>query len=141
MKWPATLLLAATVLAATLPYALKLGADRDLWWHVRTGQLILEDGRLPQTDPFSFTAAEAPWTNHEWLSDVVLGGIYTVGGDVGLSVWRILLLFAVVGVLAVALRLRFRHPVVLLAGLLLTIPLIRIFINLHKPFQCSQNQL
>lgn len=31
--------------------------DPDLWWHLRTGQWIVETGHIPRTDPFSFTHA------------------------------------------------------------------------------------
>ena len=38
-----------------------------------TGLRILEQGSIPAVDDWSFTAAGAPWMNHEWLVDVVLG--------------------------------------------------------------------
>ena len=47
-------------------------SDFDFWWHLRTGQYIVEAGQLPRVDPFSHTAAGAPWTTHEWLTEVVL---------------------------------------------------------------------
>jgi hypothetical protein len=123
--------IAAVALAASLPYALKMAADHDLWWHVRTGQLILEQRALPTADPFSFTATGAGWTNHEWLSDTVLAVIYSSGGDRALSVWRTGLLFAVLAALAALLWRRLPHPLFVLAGVLLVTPLIRIFINLR----------
>jgi len=123
--------LAAVALAAALPYALKISADHDLWWHVRTGQLILDDRALPEVDPFSFTAPGAAWTNHEWLSDVTLAMLYAVGGDRAMSLWRTLLLVAVLAAFAGALWRRFPHPLFVLAGVLVSTPLIRIFINLR----------
>lgn len=45
--------------------------DPDLWWHLRTGQWIVETGHIPHSDPFSFTRAGQPWVSHEWLSEVV----------------------------------------------------------------------
>jgi hypothetical protein len=45
--------------------------DPDLWWHLRTGQWIVETGHVPHTDPFSFTRTGHAWVSHEWLSDVV----------------------------------------------------------------------
>ncbi len=41
--------------------------DPDMRWHLRTGQLILEEG-IPRADTFSFTAAGHQWITHEWLS-------------------------------------------------------------------------
>jgi hypothetical protein len=118
-------------LAAALPYALKIAADRDLWWHVRTGQLILEHRGLPGTDPFSFTAEGAPWTNHEWLSDAGLAAIYAVGGDRALSLWRAGLLLAVLAAFTRLLWRRMPHPLPVVAGVLLATPLIHGFINLR----------
>jgi hypothetical protein len=46
--------------------------DPDFFWHVTTGQLIAETGRVPTVDPFSFTWAGKPWTPHEWLSELLI---------------------------------------------------------------------
>ena len=53
--------------------------DPDLWWHLRTGQLILEHG-IPHVDPFSFTVPGVRWVTHEWLSEVFMALFYKVGG-------------------------------------------------------------
>lgn len=57
--------------------------DPDYWWHVRTGQLILDTGQLPRTDPFSFTSAGTPWVTHEWLTEVIFALIARHFGYVG----------------------------------------------------------
>jgi len=57
--------------------------DPDYWWHVRTGQLILETGQLPRTDPFSFTPAGTPWVTHEWLTEVIFALVARQFGYVG----------------------------------------------------------
>jgi hypothetical protein len=54
--------------------------DPDVWWHLRTGELILQARHVPTTDPFSFTRAGAPWLDHEWLSQVLIFGLYRLGG-------------------------------------------------------------
>ncbi len=46
--------------------------DPDFFTHVRTGQLIVDTGQIPTTDPFSFTWNGQPWTLHEWLSEVLM---------------------------------------------------------------------
>jgi hypothetical protein len=48
-------------------------ADGDTGWHIRTGQWILTNGRVPSTDIFSFTKPGAPWFAWEWLWDVAFG--------------------------------------------------------------------
>src|SRR5216684_7410571 len=61
-------------------------ADPDVWWHLRTGQLILQNHALFHTDPYSFTRFGQSWINHEWLSEVLLFGLYRVAGFGGLTV-------------------------------------------------------
>lgn len=58
--------------------------DPDVWWHLRTGQLIVQNHSLFHTDPYSFTRFGQPWINHEWLSEVLLFGLYRVAGFGGL---------------------------------------------------------
>ena len=61
-------------------------ADPDVWWHLRTGQLIIENHKVFHSDPYSFTRAGQAWVNHEWLSQVVMYGVYRLGGWGGLIV-------------------------------------------------------
>ena len=58
--------------------------DPDLWWHLRTGELVLQRG-VPRSDSFSFTYAGEPWIAHEWLSDLLMWLVYEVAGFTGLS--------------------------------------------------------
>ncbi len=34
--------------------------DPDLWWHLRTGQWVVQHGRVPATDPFSTFGQRGP---------------------------------------------------------------------------------
>ena len=61
--------------------------DPDLWWHLRTGQWIVETGHIPHTDPFSFTRAGHAWVSHEWLSEVVFYELWKHGGAAALIVF------------------------------------------------------
>jgi len=54
--------------------------DPDFWWHIKTGQLILQNHQIPHFDSFSFTASGKPWIAHEWLSEVILYFTYRIGG-------------------------------------------------------------
>ena len=60
--------------------------DPDVWWHLRTGQLIAHNHRVFHTDPYSFTRAGQTWVNHEWLSELFLFGVYQAAGWGGLIV-------------------------------------------------------
>src|SRR5581483_11667140 len=55
-------------------------SDPDFWWHLRTGQYIVETRTIPHADPFAFTAQGKEWVTHEWLSEVIIYGLYRVGG-------------------------------------------------------------
>jgi hypothetical protein len=61
--------------------------DPDLWWHLRTGQWIVENGSIPHSDPFSFTRAGQAWISHEWLSEVVFYELWKHGGAAALIVF------------------------------------------------------
>jgi len=65
--------------------------DPDFWWHLRTGQLIVAAHHVPHADPYSFTRAGQPWIDHEWLSQLLMYGIYRFGGYGG-----IILLFGLI---------------------------------------------
>jgi hypothetical protein len=62
-------------------------SDPDIWWHLKDAQLQLASHSFLRHDVFSFTAANAAWMNHEWLSELpyLLGwkafgavGVYSV---------------------------------------------------------------
>ena len=67
-------------------------ADPDSWWHLKTGQYILERHRLPFPDPFAWTTAgAAPGypgeevtrrfnLTHEWLAQVLMYLVWAAGG-------------------------------------------------------------
>jgi hypothetical protein len=65
--------------------------DPDYWWHLRTGQQILQQRSLPHNDIYSFTSIGKTWITHEWLSEVVMYSVYQMAGHAG-----VLLMFALV---------------------------------------------
>jgi hypothetical protein len=76
--------------------------DTDFWWHLRTGQYIVEQGKLPVPDPFAWTTSHAPLAypaegrtrqfnlTHEWLAQVLLFGVWRAGGFPGIVLARAL---------------------------------------------------
>ncbi|MBE7559287.1 hypothetical protein HS125_10190 [bacterium] len=79
---------------------LPIRADNDTWWHLKTGQYLLETGPLfPEHDVFSQTGADQEWVNHEWLSDILFYMVYKyLGGPMALIVF-LSLVYACTGVL------------------------------------------
>lgn len=61
--------LAAFVLAAFSPGVLN---DSDTYWHIRAGEWMLAHGQVLHADPFSYTAANAPWHTQEWLAEIMM---------------------------------------------------------------------
>ena len=105
--------------------------DTDTWWHLKTGQYIWQQHRLPVPDPFSFTTYMGkPYypgeevtryfnLTHEWLAQVFLYGSYALGGFRALVLMRALALtlFCALGGWIVYRRTRSFYRA-LLAGLL-----------------------
>jgi len=60
--------------------------DPDVWWHLRTGQLIVQTHAVFHTDPYSFTQFGRPWIDHEWLSQLLIFGLLRLAGWSGLIV-------------------------------------------------------
>jgi hypothetical protein len=62
----------------------SVSIDPDLWWHLKAGQQIIDTRSIPHTDDYSFTKQGSEWVAHEWLSEVIMEGIYRFSGLVGL---------------------------------------------------------
>jgi len=80
------LLLVVTLLLVFL-MASRTPLDTDMWWHLRSGQVMVESGKPLLTDVFSYTRVGADWTNHSWLGEVLLYGIFQLAGWVSVSAW------------------------------------------------------
>lgn len=64
--------------------------DPDGFWHIHTGQWIIENKKVPRFDTFSWYGVEhnLTWLNHEWLFDVLISLVYKAGG-VNLVMWTV----------------------------------------------------
>lgn len=54
--------------------------DTDFWWHLKTGELILRDGRLPQVDWYTFTDFDKPWIDLHWGFQLFITFLWRLGG-------------------------------------------------------------
>jgi hypothetical protein len=80
--------------------------DSDFWWHLKTGQFLWQQHRLPVPDPFAYTTANAPAVypgelvtryfnlTHEWLAQVWIYLAYAAGGIASVVLLRAALLTA-----------------------------------------------
>lgn len=54
--------------------------DTDFWWHLRTGELIVERGEIPGVDWFTFTDWDKPWIDLHWGFQLLITALYHLGG-------------------------------------------------------------
>jgi hypothetical protein len=110
---PQTPWLQRTVLALSALCLLGLFStevqDTDFWWHLKTGQYIVQRHALPVPDPFAYTTAMNPPSypgeeqvrhfnlTHEWLTQILMYGVYAIGGLPLVTLVRATLLAAICG--------------------------------------------
>ncbi|MCB0212249.1 MAG: hypothetical protein KDJ52_23110 [Anaerolineae bacterium] len=73
-------LLVLITFIAIFTMAVRVPADTDTWWHLSSGQYIVDNVTIPTTDPFSHTKFGATWIDHGWLAQIFWYGLYAVGG-------------------------------------------------------------
>ena len=79
--------------------------DPDIWWHLRAGQWIIEQGRVPLLDIFSFASSDRVWIDLHWGFQVVLALAYAGAGVAGM-----ILLASAVGCAAFLIAMTARAP-------------------------------
>lgn len=63
--------------------SMRIPLDPDLGWHLRSGQYLWENKAFAEGDPFSYTFSEYPWIAHEWVTDLMLYGLNSLGATAG----------------------------------------------------------
>jgi hypothetical protein len=58
--------------------------DPDMWWHLKTGQVIATTHHIPQTDIYSYSTNHHFYIPHEWLAQLLIYGAYAAHGLSGL---------------------------------------------------------
>ncbi len=79
----------AALLVAFLGLGFLLGAfpqkDTDLWFHLRTGQIVRETWQLPQHDIYTYTVPDRPYIDLHWAFEVGASWLFERGGMVTLN--------------------------------------------------------
>ena len=88
------LLLVLVFLAIIFTLAAQPITDPDFWWHLKTGQYILQTRSIPYTDIFSTLRFGSEWVTHEWLSEVFIYSVFRTLGYGGLIVIFAILIVA-----------------------------------------------
>jgi hypothetical protein len=60
----------------------------DLAYHLRAGGMIIDTGRIPVSDTFTFTAVGLPWQDQQWAAEAAFALIYRAAGWTGLAMLR-----------------------------------------------------
>jgi hypothetical protein len=76
----------------------------DLWWHLSAGRRILADRTVPRTDFLTFTREDSPWIDLQWLTDVLLAGLWSWAGPDGVVLFKALAFAGVAGLVVAAAR-------------------------------------
>jgi hypothetical protein len=87
-----TVIFCALFLAVVWHGPEMMNMDGDVGRHLTVGALILDSGRVPTADVFSITRLGAPFTAHEWLSEVVYTLAYRLLGLNGVVLLAALLI-------------------------------------------------
>ena len=82
-RWLDGLLVFSMVAAGSVLACQEL-RDPDVWWHLRSGQWILQNRRLPTVDPFTFASADREWIDLHWGFQIVLALAHRLGGVAGM---------------------------------------------------------
>jgi hypothetical protein len=88
--------LGTILVAANFAIERGLRMDPDTWWHLKYGNTILQTGRWPTVDVWSFTAHGMPGVAYEWGGEVLTALAYRLGELRGLDVLLILLTSVIV---------------------------------------------
>jgi hypothetical protein len=97
-----------------------VNGDGDPARHLRHGSVILEQGGVIRSDPFSFTRADQPFVGFEYGSQVLLALSDRVGGMAGLVALGTLLISVTLAMLAAWLLRSGLDPLLVLGSVLLT---------------------
>jgi hypothetical protein len=71
-------LLASGIFINSARSVAQLLREPDMWWHIKTGQMILANGAVPHVDSFSHSFFGMPWIAKEWLAQVLYALSYGV---------------------------------------------------------------
>jgi tetratricopeptide (TPR) repeat protein len=66
------------VYLVAIAFSLKKLKEPDIWWQLRTGEWIMENGSIPTTDPLSYTFEGKEWTNIKWGYEVLIASFARV---------------------------------------------------------------
>lgn len=80
-------LISLTFILVALMVTRPQTVDPDMYWHITSGELMLDSGQFIEGDVFSHTLTGVLRPHHEWLSEVLMAVLYRAFGDYGVTFW------------------------------------------------------
>lgn len=96
------LVVAAGLIVPLVVLTRRVG-DPDFFWHLLTGEWVLDHGRLPTHELFTYTVSGKPWVDQEYGNEILLALLYRGGGFLAVSLTYSLITWA--GFLAIWRRI------------------------------------
>ena len=78
-------LIGLTALLVMVMVVRPQAADFDIYWHLRSGEIMLDSGKVITGDLFSHTLPGVLRPHHEWLGEIVMALSYRALSDYGLT--------------------------------------------------------
>lgn len=97
--WQRPVLLALVLTSGACFFSAPV-ADNDLWGHVYFGRAILDEGRLPPVNRYSYTAPDFRWINHEILAECLFAWTFDHAGAPGLLLFKVVVGLATLAAIA-----------------------------------------
>src|SRR5262245_61974207 len=79
-------------------------ADYDIFYQLKSGQMMVQEKTIPFTEDFAFTPPAGRFVNQEWLSEIFFYALDHLGGYDALSAFKIVLVVCLFGLLYRRLR-------------------------------------
>ena len=117
-RWSAVAAAAVIVLSAVV--ACNKVWTYDVFWHLKSGQWMLENRQVLDHDPFSVPdegSGPREWVNVHWFFQVIVAAVHGAGGFAALVVLKMAVFAATVAVLALWLRRRAGPALLMLVAL------------------------
>ncbi|MBX7151990.1 hypothetical protein K1X84_10145 [bacterium] len=113
-------------------FSLKMIFDKDLGFHLRAGQWMLENGQFMRHDVFTYTVTDHPVINLYWLYDLAMYGLYKIGGYPAISLGITAVILIVFGLMMHRMKSLQLSNVVIIGCLLVAVLIMEGRFN-HRP--------
>ncbi len=99
-------------------YSIRSAAtlDPDFGWHLQFGRLIGTTGKIPLTDPYSYTMPSYHFVDHEWGMDIIIAKVYDSFGMWPLTIGAALIGITTLIIIGRGTNLRWGAIVLFLVG-------------------------